>query len=115
MKPWIRLLARSAVVLAAVAIVFLPTAPVRAGTGGNEDIYGDVGTYRIYYFRERYINIPSSSGPDIAALKYAGPTGMKLGAHNCVGGVLTGSPQIINTSYYVGLVPDQSTYHNQKF
>jgi hypothetical protein len=107
-------LVRMVVLLAAVLLFLAPAASVRAGSGGNEDIGGSVFSVRHFYFSGRFINTPSSSGPDIAAVKNAGPSVMKLGVHDCAGNLL-GVGTVLASSYYVGLIGDYSTYSGEEF
>jgi hypothetical protein len=114
MNQRFRMLSRGAVLLVALALLLMPAAIARAGTGGNADISGEVHPTTTYYTTQRVINTPSSSGPDIAALEYTGPTSMKLGAHDCSFNQLA-SAKTINDINYVGLVGDGTTVHNQVF
>lgn len=108
---------RRVAVVVLLAVLLAPSAGVRAGTGGNVNISGSVNSTSgsvVWYFTQRVINTPASSGPDIAALLYGGPSNMKLGAHNCNYGLLAGVATL-NTSSYVGLVGDQATVAGQSF
>ena len=97
-----------------LAISLLPVSAVHAGTGGNADIGGSVYGSKYYYYSARVIKTPSSSGPDIAALKYVGPSAMKLGVHLCSPTPLYVSLSI-NTGAYTGIAPHLGMSAGQVF
>ena len=103
-----------ALLIVMLAISLLPVSAVHAGTGGNADIGGTVYGSKYYYYSARRINTPLTSGPDVAALKYAGPAAMKLGVHNCSAAPLYVSLSI-NTGAYTGIAPHLGTSVGQVF
>ena len=80
----------------------------------NADISGTVYHNKYYYGTVRTIYNPPSSGPDIAAIKFAGPASMRLGAHSCHGTDLAPS-KLLPTSTYVGIVGHGTTFSTQTF